>query len=332
MIELLILIYGSILWLIFKQFKLVAVNTWTILTALLIGAFAIGFLLVMMNLYQPFTQDARFYAFTTPIMPQVRGRVVEVPVKGSTPLAAGDVLFRMDPTPFKLEVERLRQEITRAEGDREFSRIQLDRVRRVGVGAVSQAEIDRWRSQYQVDTGRIGSLSAELASAQYDLDQTVVRAPTSGYVTQVMLRPGMVVVPMPLRPVMVFVHAEEKVFVGAFAQNALQSIRVGNEAEIAFDGVPGRIFHGKVSQIAPALAEGQLAPQGDIIDFTRPVPAGAVPVVIKVTDDLSGLQLPAGSAAQVTILTKHWHALSILRRILLRMKSWENYLFLPSHR
>ena len=48
----------------------------------------------------------------------------------------------------------------------------------------------------------VARLQAELSDAQYDLDQTVMRAPGPGYVTQMALRPGMYVIPAPLRPVM----------------------------------------------------------------------------------------------------------------------------------
>ena len=43
-------------------------------------------------------------------------------------------------------------------------------------------------------------------------------------------------------------------------------------------------------------------------------------------EDISGLDLPAGSQASVAIYTDRVHALSIVRKILLRMKSWENFL------
>ena len=38
-----------------------------------------------------------------------------------------------------------------------------------------------------------------------------------------------------------------------------------------------------------------------------------------------------GSAAQVAIYTKHWEHLSLLRKILLRMRSWQNYVFTEGH-
>ena len=73
-------------------------------------------------------------------------------------------------------------------------------------------------------TVNIVRLRDELADAQYDLDQTVVRAPTGGFVTELALRPGVYVVPAPFRPTMVFVNdgPTDRAFVAGFQQNSLQ--------------------------------------------------------------------------------------------------------------
>jgi hypothetical protein len=43
------------------------------------------------------------------------------------------------------------------------------------------------------------------------------------------------------------------------------------------------------------------------------------------------IKIPVGAAAQVAVYTEHWHHLSLLRKILLRMKSWENFIFTEGH-
>ncbi len=45
--------------------------------------------------------------------------------------------------------------------------------------------------------------------------------------------------------------------------------------------------------------------------------------------DIEALGLPAGAQAMVTVYTEKMHFLSMVRKILLRIKSWENYLFIP---
>jgi hypothetical protein len=52
---------------------------------------------------------------------------------------------------------------------------------------------------------------------------------------------------------------------------------------------------------------------------------------IDIKDDISAYQIPLGAAAQVAVYTEYWHHLSLLRKILLRMRSWQNFVFLEGH-
>jgi multidrug resistance efflux pump len=67
--------------------------------------------------------------------------------------------------------------------------------------AEAVAAEDRARQAYCVTVDgehtAIVRLRNELANAQFDLDQTTVRAPTGGFVTELALRPGVQVVPAP---------------------------------------------------------------------------------------------------------------------------------------
>ena len=55
----------------------------------------------------------------------------------------------------------------------------------------------------------------------------------------------MYVIPAPLRPVMVFIHTDDEELAAGFQQNSLQRVRAGDEAEIAFDALPGQIVKGR---------------------------------------------------------------------------------------
>lgn len=97
---LLILTYSSLCWLIFKIFK-IPVNKWSLTTVVLGGVIMMGTLLAGMAYFHPASAAARFYAFTTPIVSNVRGKIIEVPVQPNTPLIQGDVLCMIDPVPFQ---------------------------------------------------------------------------------------------------------------------------------------------------------------------------------------------------------------------------------------
>ena len=78
------------------------------------------------------------------------------------------------------------------------------------------------------------------------------------------------------------------------------------------------------------IAAGQIQATGTLMDFGAPPNSRAL-AIIDIKDDMSGYQIPLGAAAEVAIYTEHWHHVSLLRKILLRMRSWENYVFLEGH-
>jgi len=316
MIDIMIITYLAILWVVFKVIK-VPLNKWTATTSILVGFLGIGLVILVMNYNHPYTKEARLYFYSTPIVPNVSGQVLEVPVRPNQTLNAGDVLFIIDPKPFKDRVAEVNADLTLAREDL------ADAKELVKKGAVRRRAVDQ-------ATASVDKLVAQLGQAQYNLDQTIVRAPTKGYVTSQRLRPGMRVVSMPLRPAMTFIHQEKRVFVAAFPQNPLQVIKPGFDAEIALDAIPGRVFKGKVQGFVDAIALGQLQPSGDLVDLdaARLKQQGRVPVMIEITDDLSEFQLVGGIKGEVAVYGESWQVFSIIRKVLLRMKSWQKYLFM----
>jgi multidrug resistance efflux pump len=373
---LLILIYVSICYVIFKLFR-IPVNQWSLATATLGGIIGIFLLLLLMSYNHPYSASARIYFAVTPIIPAVRGRVVEVPVQSNVPLKQGDVLFKLDPKPYEYIVAQKRASLADAEQnvkrlkagldeataavDRTTAQVELaqqtyDRqaelfernvVAKATLDTASRnlevakqslqankAQQDSAQLAYSVNVDGVNTtvakLRAELDDALYDLDQTTVRAASDGFVTQVSLRPGVYVVPAPFRPAMVFVNKGDgdQALAAAFQQNALQRVRAGDNAEVMFDAVPGQVFKAKVRIVLDAIAAGQFQASGTLQDLGAPAGGDRAVAVIDVLDDLSSYQIPLGSAAGVAVYTHHWEHLSLLRKILLRMKSWQNYVFI----
>ncbi|RUL97662.1 HlyD family secretion protein [Rhizobium chutanense] len=220
-----------------------------------------------------------------------------------------------------------------------FSELEVENRR--GIYLTSEAAVETARAQaaqarlaYESEINgtnpTVARLEAELGNAEYDLDQTTVRAPSSGYVAQVFLRPGMMANPLPLRPVMVFINAEDRTLAAAFIQNSLQRVRVGDEAEVSFKAVPGKIFKARIQGIIDVMAQGQLQPTGALIDPQSPERAspGQTLARIEILEDTSKYQLPGGVVADVAVYTEHWHHVAVLRKVLLRMSSWMNFVFL----
>jgi multidrug resistance efflux pump len=218
----------------------------TLLTAVLGGIAIIGILLLGMNYNHPFSSQARFYFNTTPIVPAVSGKVIEVPIHADQPLKEGDVLFRIDPQPFENAVkakeaaladavqatQQLRasadaaqQKLESALSDRDAAKDIMDRATKLHAsGAIADVEFQRSKTNFssaeataqsarsEADRARleaeasikgvntdVARLTADLDTAKFNLEQSVVRAPTDGTVQQNFLRPGMYAASLPPR-------------------------------------------------------------------------------------------------------------------------------------
>ncbi|MCG7491056.1 HlyD family secretion protein [Vibrio sp. Of14-4] len=197
----------------------------------------------------------------------------------------------------------------------------------VSQARVSQAKI-ALNSEIGGENTRVAQSLAELRQAEFDLEQTVVKAPTDGFATQLALRPGVMAVPLPLAPVMTFVHTEETLYAAAFRQNSLQRLQPGYEAEFLFRAIPGKVFKGKVVDVLPAIGESQFQARGSLLGTEALRTNGRVFVTLEITDDLSNYHLPMGTAVEVAVYSNQFTHVSIMRKVLIRMKSWQNYLYL----
>jgi multidrug resistance efflux pump len=434
MIELIIGTYGIACWLLFKKFRLIPTTTYTVCTAILGGIVLLMGIMILLSMCHPVTHDGRFYTSITPIVPQVRGKVVEVPVVANQPLKEGDKLFQLERRPYELEVERLEAAlagmnsqvaqlserlgaaeaakrgaeanllVSESEYDRQ-ARIELqqaeDQARQLKsrleyaktnlarnqelrkTNVVTQQELEGFETQVKSLTGEynqavgayraaeekiasggnrltaarealkaaeaeerearlaleaesdgmnpdVRQTIAQLENARWELEQTTVRAPSDGYATYIGLRPGQMATPMPMTAPMVFVTKEKAQFIATFPQNVIAMIEPGFEAELAFKAYPGRIFKAKVLRVVPIIPEGQFTASGQLQSATAAHAPGRIPVIFEYGDEVAALDLPAGSQASVAIYTHHFHAMSIVRKIILRIKSWENYVFFLS--
>ncbi|PCI53570.1 MAG: efflux transporter periplasmic adaptor subunit [Gammaproteobacteria bacterium] len=317
---LLILTYTALCIAIFKIFK-IPLNKWSVPTAVLGGIILIGGLIMTMNYNHPYSEVTRQYFVSTPVIPAVKGEVISVNAKANIPIKAGHLLFSIDPVPYQNKVDALNAQLVSANLD--FQRaVQLMKIK---VG--KQRDVD-------ITKAKVDNLTAKLHDAEYELRQTEVRADGNGYVTQMMVYPGLFVVPMPLRPAMVFVQQESFTYIGWYRQNSSMRLAVGSEAEIAFDALPGKVFSAEVVQVLPVLAEGEMQANGTMISLNQGGGlSGRIPVQMKITDPRFAelaQYVPGGSYGQSAIYSEHFHHVAIMRKVILRMSSWMSYFF-PFH-
>ena len=98
-------------WLIFIKLKLLPWTTpWKVGVAIF-PVVVLAATILLLNIFAPTTTDVRVVKYVVPIVSQVQGRVIEVPVENNRPVKKGDVLFRIDPTPYEAEVRSLEAQL-----------------------------------------------------------------------------------------------------------------------------------------------------------------------------------------------------------------------------
>ena len=409
-------IYSFFVWLIFIKFKLLPWNTpWKVAVAIF-PVIAIAAMLLLLNIFAPTTGDVRVIKYVVPVVSQVRGRVTEVPVENNRPVKKGDVLFKIDPTPYQNEVASLKARLASEEakvgsdrtrlaeaqaklpdavsGEKQLKEqqnaaagqvrvlqasLQLAQTRvkqnselvKTGAGprfdleqaqtnvdelnaqiaaaraaeqqvkekldgrvngelstiVQTRAQIATARAQVQVSQATVETTRAQLANAEYDLEQTIVRAPANGTMVNVMLRPGFFVAGMPFNEVMTLVDDEYQIF-ALFGQNELHQVEPHNEAEITLDTYPGRVIKAHVDSIIWAQGQGQLEASGDLPKTTFVPPPGRFPVKLVVADSDKAVFLAAGARGAAAIYTEHLAIIHIIRKVLLRVQSYFDYVII----
>ncbi|MCL4787196.1 MAG: HlyD family secretion protein [Verrucomicrobia bacterium] len=104
-------IYAFFAWLIFFKFKWLPWNITTQVITITLPIAALTVLILCLNIVAPSSHDIRVVNYVVPINPPVRGLVTEVPVEPNRPIKKGDVLFKIDPTPYEIAVKNYEAQI-----------------------------------------------------------------------------------------------------------------------------------------------------------------------------------------------------------------------------
>jgi len=268
-----------------------------------------GFLIFLPIAWITPTGPVLVFAHSIQISSSVSGVVTDVKPKDGEPLKKGDVLFTLDETTFQSAFDQVNAKLELAK-ERLGRKSQL-----LAKGAGKQVDVDH--AQAEVDR-----MTAELEGANWNLEQTIIRAPSDGFVSNVVLPIGARV--SANDPVMPFFNKEEKVVGVLIEQNHLRYIEVGQPAEVIFNVLPGRTFAAKVVLITRANPNGQITPSGLAVSTGMP---RSSPFWVAVQLDQTDLKLRAGITGAAAIYTKKSGIRYVFRKLILRIQSWLSYVF-----
>ena len=191
---------------------------------------------------------------TALVKARVPGELRDLSVREGDTVRAGQVLARIDPTESDARLRQARQQAAAAKAQVAIAQRTFDNNQAlVAQGfisstalASSQASLDAAQASYQA-----AQSGADLAAKA--LDDTVLRAPIAGQISQRLAQPGERV-PVDARIVEIVDNRQLELEANLNAADSLQ-VKVGQRAQLTLDGT-NQVIQAKVVRINPSAATG----------------------------------------------------------------------------
>lgn len=242
--------------------------------------------------------------------------------------------------------------VTRAQSDLDFATVQQQRYANLAEQrAGSQQSADEWAARVisaqatlaeaqesqkraelafasQVDGVNTTVIQAEaqLAEAQYYLDNTELKAPQDGIIVNLQVEEGVVAGVLRVGAIASLIVDADPYILSAYRQENLMNVREGQPAVIALNNHPGQHFSGKVEEIWWASRRGQFLPSGNLPVFPDVPLPNETRIAVKITLDDPDVFLPIGIGGATLILTGD-SPFTWLGQISLRTYTWARWVY-----
>src|SRR5829696_700358 len=171
----------------------------------------------VINEWDEFT--GRFTAVeTVEVRARVSGFIDSIHFKEGQIVKQGDLLFVIDPRPYRIAVEQAKADVDRAKAKLDIARLDVQRAAPlVRSQAVTEREFDTRRSTERDAAAQVASLEAALKQSELNLEWTEVRAPISGRISDKRVDAGNLISGATLLTVVVSIDPIHFVFDGSEA-------------------------------------------------------------------------------------------------------------------
>ncbi len=186
---------------------------------------------------------------------EISGLVTELKVREGDRVTRDQPLVQLRTTPLELDLQAAQARLKEAQARRKLAETSLERYRGLVEGnAISRHELDEARYEFDAWQGRIETLHAEIASIQFDIKRSTIRAPFNGVVVSRNTEVGqwsgvgaglLEVLSMDIQEV--HVDVPEKYF---------NDLKVGVNVNVTFDSVPGREYVTYIRAVIPRADPG----------------------------------------------------------------------------
>lgn len=225
----------------------------------------------------------------------VAGLVIEYPAKEGMRVEAGQKLAQLRTTTQEIQLTSQKASLREAEARLKLAETRLKRARELfEQGIIAQQEADDAQSEFNAWQGRVDSLTAEVARIADEIERCTIIAPFAGVVTRELTEVGQwVIIGGPVVSLLAIDEVEVRIEV---PERYFSSIRVGVNAAVTFESLPGLALQGRVISVIP-----QADPQ-----------SRTFPAKVRVTNRggrigagmLAAVSFPAGETYRATVIPK----------------------------
>lgn len=276
-------------------------------SSLLVLALALiaGWWLWNYYMQSPWTRDGKVRAEQVSVTPQVSGTITTLKIKDNQFVHAGEVLFQIDETPYHIAVLNAEAQLAKAQSDLAKANNEANRRRHLSQNYISAEDLDTANINVKAMQASVAVAEATLKQAQWQLTQTVVKAPVDGWVTNLSTRVGDYATTG--QPVFALVDSHSFYVVGYFEETKLRHIREGAPAQIVLYSGSQRL-QGHVSSIGRAIYDQSVETDSGLVPDVKPnIPwvrlAQRIPVRIAFDQLPADLTLVSGTTCTVSIGT-----------------------------
>lgn len=271
-----------------------------------VAALAVGRYLWVYYMDAPWTRDGRVRADVVTVAPDVSGFATEILVKDNQAVQRGDVLMRIDRARFALALQQAEAVVAGRKATLEQADLDLKRYNDLTTAAVSQQKKEQVVATQLLAQASYDQAVADRGVAQLNLDRSEIRAPVSGRISNMDLRPGTYV--SAGKGVMALVDTSSLRVDGYFEETKLARIHPGDPVRIHLMGDATELT-GRVESIAAGIEDRDRAQGSNLLANVTPTfswvrLAQRVPVRVSLDAVPDGATLVAGRTATVEILRR----------------------------
>lgn len=288
-------------------------------STLLVAAAAVIAVWLVWSYYMqsPWTRDGKIRAEQVSVASQVSGTIVELRIRDNQQVKVGETLFRIDDTPYRIAVADALAQQAKARSDllnakAAVAKAQHEARRRHNLPQsfisaedmdTANIAVDSALASEQAASASVDAAQAALNHARWELEQTTIKAPVDGWITNMSTRIGDYATTG--TPLFALVDSHSFHVIGYFEETKLRHIQAGDAAHIVLYS-NGEKLQGHVSSIGRAIFDQNTGTDGTLVADIKPtIPwvrlAQRVPVRVEFDSLPAGLVLVSGTTCTVYI-------------------------------